>query len=153
VAALIGQMCDRSPASNRMISELVIFSGTSVPKPCPGASAVSVVCDAIVRCRLGSAGRCPCLSVTWRIRIPAAWNPGMTFVIGNLFVLALQSRPAPRDTDAVISGIGVSARIALEHVAESYGEVRVVRSLDLVIAPGQTVALLAPGAGQQRLGW
>jgi ABC-2 type transport system ATP-binding protein len=39
--------------------------------------------------------------------------------------------------------------IVLEHVSKSYGTVPAVRSLDLAIAPGETVALLGPnGAGK-----
>ena len=39
--------------------------------------------------------------------------------------------------------------IVLSHLSKSYGEVRAVRSIDLVIAPGETVALLGPnGAGK-----
>ena len=39
--------------------------------------------------------------------------------------------------------------IVLSHVSKSYGEVRAVRSIDLTIAPGETVALLGPnGAGK-----
>jgi ABC-2 type transport system ATP-binding protein len=39
--------------------------------------------------------------------------------------------------------------IVLEHLSKSYGAVRAVRSLDLKIAPGETVALLGPnGAGK-----
>jgi ABC-2 type transport system ATP-binding protein len=39
--------------------------------------------------------------------------------------------------------------IVLSRLSKSYGEVRAVRSIDLVIAPGETVALLGPnGAGK-----
>ncbi len=41
-----------------------------------------------------------------------------------------------------------AAGIVLKGLTKSYGEVRAVRSLDLAIAPGETVALLGPnGAG------
>jgi ABC-2 type transport system ATP-binding protein len=41
------------------------------------------------------------------------------------------------------------AGIVLSGLAKSYGPVRAVRSVDLVIAPGETVALLGPnGAGK-----
>src|SRR5579863_4579111 len=39
-----------------------------------------------------------------------------------------------------------SGGILLSGVSKSYGEVRAVRSLDLLIAPGETVALLGPNA-------
>ena len=39
--------------------------------------------------------------------------------------------------------------VVLSHLSKSYGDVRAVRSLDLTIAPGETVALLGPnGAGK-----
>ncbi len=39
--------------------------------------------------------------------------------------------------------------IVLSHLSKSYGEVRAVRSIDLMIAPGETVAFLGPnGAGK-----
>ena len=39
--------------------------------------------------------------------------------------------------------------IVLSHLSKSYGELRAVRSIDLAIAPGETVALLGPnGAGK-----
>src|SRR3984957_5987878 len=39
--------------------------------------------------------------------------------------------------------------IVLSRLSKSYGAVRAVRSIDLVIAPGETVALLGPnGAGK-----
>src|SRR5271170_498089 len=39
--------------------------------------------------------------------------------------------------------------IALSRLSKSYGQVRAVRSIDLTIAPGETVALLGPnGAGK-----
>ena len=41
------------------------------------------------------------------------------------------------------------AAIVLSHLSKSYGTVRAVRSVDLMIAPGETVALLGPnGAGK-----
>lgn len=41
------------------------------------------------------------------------------------------------------------ARIVLSHLSKSYGQLRAVRSVDLTIAPGETVALLGPnGAGK-----
>src|ERR1700684_422678 len=47
--------------------------------------------------------------------------------------------------DANVSGGG----IVLSRLSKSYGEVRAVRSVDLMIAPGETVALLGPnGAGK-----
>jgi ABC-2 type transport system ATP-binding protein len=46
-------------------------------------------------------------------------------------------------TDAPAGGV------VLSHLSKSYGAVRAVRSIDLVIAPGETVALLGPnGAGK-----
>ena len=43
----------------------------------------------------------------------------------------------------------LSAGIVLSHPSKSYGDVRAVRSIDLTIAPGETVALLGPnGAGK-----
>ncbi len=42
-----------------------------------------------------------------------------------------------------------SGGIVLAHLSKSYGDVRAVRSIDLTIAPGETVALLGPnGAGK-----
>ena len=39
--------------------------------------------------------------------------------------------------------------IVLSRLSKSYGQVRAVRSIDLTIAPGETVALLGPnGAGK-----
>jgi ABC-2 type transport system ATP-binding protein len=39
--------------------------------------------------------------------------------------------------------------VVLSHVSKSYGDVRAVRSIDLTIAPGETMALLGPnGAGK-----
>ena len=39
--------------------------------------------------------------------------------------------------------------IVLSQLSKSYGQVRAVRSIDLMIAPGETVALLGPnGAGK-----
>ena len=44
---------------------------------------------------------------------------------------------------------GSGSGIVLSRLCKSYGQVRAVRSLDLVIAPGETVALLGPnGAGK-----
>src|ERR1700722_10782721 len=41
------------------------------------------------------------------------------------------------------------AAIVLSHLSKSYGRVRAVRSVDLMIAPGETVAILGPnGAGK-----
>jgi ABC-2 type transport system ATP-binding protein len=53
-------------------------------------------------------------------------------------------------TDREMTAVGApAAGIVLQHLAKSYGEVRAVRSLDLAIAPGETVALLGPnGAGK-----
>jgi ABC-type uncharacterized transport system ATPase subunit len=43
--------------------------------------------------------------------------------------------------------------IVLSRLCKSYGQVRAVRSVDLVIAPGETVALLGPNdAGKPNLG-
>jgi ABC-2 type transport system ATP-binding protein len=45
--------------------------------------------------------------------------------------------------------VGPGGGIVLRHLCKSYGAVPAVRSLDLVIAPGETVALLGPnGAGK-----
>ena len=45
------------------------------------------------------------------------------------------------------------AGIALSRLSKSYGGVRAVRSVDLAIAPGETVALLGPnGAGKTKIG-
>ena len=42
-----------------------------------------------------------------------------------------------------------SGAIVLSDLSKSYGEVRAVKSIDLAIAPGETVALLGPnGAGK-----
>jgi ABC-2 type transport system ATP-binding protein len=39
--------------------------------------------------------------------------------------------------------------VVLSHLTKTYGDVRAVRSIDLTIAPGKTVALLGPnGAGK-----
>jgi ABC-2 type transport system ATP-binding protein len=39
--------------------------------------------------------------------------------------------------------------VVLSHISKSYGDIRAVRSLDLTIAPGETVAVLGPnGAGK-----
>src|SRR5271155_4014142 len=44
---------------------------------------------------------------------------------------------------------GSGSGIVLSRLCKSYGRVRAVRSVDLVIAPGETVALLGPnGAGK-----
>src|ERR1700735_934200 len=44
---------------------------------------------------------------------------------------------------------GPGGEIVLARLAKSYGKVRAVRSVDLMIAPGETVALLGPnGAGK-----
>jgi len=46
-------------------------------------------------------------------------------------------------------GNAPGAAIVLSHLSKSYGPVRAVRSIDLSIAPGETVALLGPnGAGK-----
>jgi ABC-2 type transport system ATP-binding protein len=46
-------------------------------------------------------------------------------------------------------GNAPGAAIVLSHLSKSYGTVRAVRSVDLSIAPGETVALLGPnGAGK-----
>ena len=48
-----------------------------------------------------------------------------------------------------MSTLATSGGIVLSHLTKSYGEVRAVRSVDLTIAPGETVALLGPnGAGK-----
>ena len=42
-----------------------------------------------------------------------------------------------------------SGAVVLSHLSKSYGDVRAVRSIDLTIVPGETVALLGPnGAGK-----
>jgi len=49
----------------------------------------------------------------------------------------------------MIPEAGPHGGIVLSHVSKSYGSVRAVRSLDLAIRPGETVALLGPnGAGK-----
>src|SRR5690348_9862997 len=47
------------------------------------------------------------------------------------------------------NGNARAGEVVLSRLSKSYGEVRAVRSIDLVIAPGETVALLGPnGAGK-----
>ena len=49
----------------------------------------------------------------------------------------------------MVTGTGPDGGIVLSQLSKSYGAVRAVRSLDLAIAPGETVALLGPnGAGK-----
>jgi ABC-2 type transport system ATP-binding protein len=49
----------------------------------------------------------------------------------------------------MVPDVAPEGGIVLTHVSKSYGAVRAVRSLDLAIAPGETVALLGPnGAGK-----
>ena len=49
----------------------------------------------------------------------------------------------------MVTGAGPEGGIVLSHLSKSYGAVHAVRSLDLAIAPGETVALLGPnGAGK-----
>ncbi len=49
----------------------------------------------------------------------------------------------------MVTGTGPNGGIVLSQLSKSYGAVRAVRSLDLVIAPGETVALLGPnGVGK-----
>jgi ABC-2 type transport system ATP-binding protein len=49
----------------------------------------------------------------------------------------------------MVTGAGPDGGIVLSHLSKSYGAVHAVRSLDLAIAPGETVALLGPnGAGK-----
>src|SRR5690348_12248463 len=47
------------------------------------------------------------------------------------------------------NGNARAGEVVLSRLSKSYGEVRAVRSIDLAIAPGETVALLGPnGAGK-----
>jgi ABC-2 type transport system ATP-binding protein len=47
------------------------------------------------------------------------------------------------------NGNAPAGEVVLSRLSKSYGEVRAVRSIDLAIAPGETVALLGPnGAGK-----
>jgi len=49
----------------------------------------------------------------------------------------------------MVTGADPDGGVVLSHLSKSYGAVRAVRSLDLAIAPGETVALLGPnGAGK-----
>ncbi len=49
----------------------------------------------------------------------------------------------------MVTEAGPEGGIALSHLSKSYGAIHAVRSLDLAIAPGETVALLGPnGAGK-----
>ncbi len=49
----------------------------------------------------------------------------------------------------MVNEAGPAGGITLSRLSKSYGTVHAVRSLDLVIAPGETVALLGPnGAGK-----
>jgi ABC-2 type transport system ATP-binding protein len=49
----------------------------------------------------------------------------------------------------MVTGVGPDGGIVLSRLSKSYGAVHAVRSLDLAVAPGETVALLGPnGAGK-----
>jgi ABC-2 type transport system ATP-binding protein len=49
----------------------------------------------------------------------------------------------------MVNNYAPSGGVVLSHLSKSYGDVRAIRSIDLMIAPGETVALLGPnGAGK-----
>jgi ABC-2 type transport system ATP-binding protein len=70
----------------------------------------------------------------------------------NHVVAALLAALAARHACAMTTGKEAGGGVVLSRLRKSYGRVQAVRSVDLVITPGETVALLGPnGAGKSTI--
>jgi ABC-2 type transport system ATP-binding protein len=73
----------------------------------------------------------------------------LTFVTATWCARALQGSGGPRHARDMTESNAPQGGIVLTNLSKSYGPVHAVRSIDLRIAPGETVALLGPnGAGK-----